>query len=70
MMAHERIEINAQIIGGKRVLRGMRIPVETVLRKLGARMTFDAIVADHPRPAREDNSLRRLSSPTILLTKI
>ena len=35
-MAHERIEINPGIMGGKPVIRGTRIPVETVLRKLGA----------------------------------
>jgi uncharacterized protein (DUF433 family) len=53
-MPHERIEINAQIMGGKPVIRGTRIPVETVLRKLGAGMTFDAILADHPRLTRDD----------------
>ncbi len=53
-MAHERIDINPEIMGGKPVVRGTRIPVETVLRKLGAGMTFDAILADHPRLTRDD----------------
>ncbi len=53
-MTHERIEINPEIMGGKPVIRGTRVPVETVLRKLGAGMTHDAILADHPRLARED----------------
>jgi uncharacterized protein (DUF433 family) len=53
-MAHDRIEINPEIMGGKPVLRGTRIPVETVLRKLGAGMTFDAILADHPRLTWDD----------------
>jgi uncharacterized protein (DUF433 family) len=53
-MAHERIEINPGIMGGKPVIRGTRIPVETVLRKLGAGMTVDAILADHPRLTRDD----------------
>jgi len=53
-MAHERIEINPEVMGGKPVIRGTRIPVETVLRKLGAGMTFDAILADHPRLTRDD----------------
>lgn len=53
-MAHERIEINPAIMGGKPVIRGTRVPVETVLRKLGAGMTLDAILADHPRLVRED----------------
>jgi uncharacterized protein (DUF433 family) len=53
-MAHERIEINPEIMGGKPVIRGTRIPVETVLRKLGAGMTPDAILSDHPRLIPED----------------
>src|ERR1700719_4515010 len=53
-MAHERIEINPEIMGGKPVIRGTRIPVETVLRKLGAGMTAEAILADHPRLTRDD----------------
>lgn len=53
-MAHERIDINPEIMGGKPVIRGTRIPVETVLRKLGAGLTFDAIPADHPRLTHED----------------
>ena len=53
-MAHERIEINPQIIGGKPVIRGTRVPVELVLRKLGAGMTVDAIIIDHPRLTPDD----------------
>jgi uncharacterized protein (DUF433 family) len=48
-MAHDRVEINPDIMGGKPVIRGTRIPVEMLLRKLGAGMTFDVILADHPR---------------------
>ncbi|HZS64285.1 MAG TPA: DUF433 domain-containing protein [Xanthobacteraceae bacterium] len=53
-MTHERIEINPEIMGGKPVIRGTRVPVETILRKLGAGMTFDSILADHPRLTRDD----------------
>jgi uncharacterized protein (DUF433 family) len=53
-MPRERIEVNPEIMGGKPVIRGTRIPVETVLRKLGAGMTTEAILADHPRLTRED----------------
>jgi uncharacterized protein (DUF433 family) len=45
-MSHARIEINPDIMGGKPVIRGTRIPVETVLRKLGAGASADAILAD------------------------
>ena len=53
-MAHERIEINPEIMGGKPVIRGTRIPVELVLRKLGAGMSSEEILADHPRLTLDD----------------
>lgn len=53
-MTHERIEMNPEIMGGKPVIRGTRVPVETILRKLGAGITFEAILADHPRLTRND----------------
>ena len=53
-MAHERIEINPEVMGGKPVIRGTRVPVELVLRKLGAGMTADAILTDHPRLTHDD----------------
>jgi uncharacterized protein (DUF433 family) len=53
-MAHERIEINPEIMGGKPVIRGTRIPVELVLRKLGAGMSGAAILADHPKLTLDD----------------
>jgi uncharacterized protein (DUF433 family) len=53
-MAHERIETNPEIMGGKPVIRGTRVPVETILRELGAGVTPERIVADHPRVTLED----------------
>jgi uncharacterized protein (DUF433 family) len=53
-MTHERIVMNPDIMGGKPVIRGTRIPVETILRKLGAGVTADEILADHPRLTAED----------------
>ena len=53
-MVHDRIELNPEIMGGKPVIRGTRIPVETVLRKLGAGMTVKEILADHPRLRNDD----------------
>ncbi|HWZ68861.1 MAG TPA: DUF433 domain-containing protein [Stellaceae bacterium] len=53
-MAHERIEINPGIMGGKPVIRGTRIPVELILRKLGAGMASEEILADHPRLTIDD----------------
>jgi uncharacterized protein (DUF433 family) len=53
-MTHDRIEINPEIMGGKPVIRGTRVPVELVLRKLGAGMAVEAILADHPRLTADD----------------
>jgi uncharacterized protein (DUF433 family) len=51
---HERIETNPNIMGGKPVVRGTRVPVETILRKLGAGMPDSEILADHPHLKVED----------------
>lgn len=53
-MVHERIEINPDVMGGKPVIRGTRVPVELVLRKLGAGMSLEAVLADHPRLTLDD----------------
>ena len=53
-MSYERIEINRNIMDGKPVIRGTRVPVELVLRKLGAGMPSEAILADHPRLTHDD----------------
>jgi hypothetical protein len=55
-------------MGGKPVIRGTRVPVETMLRKLGAGMTTDAILIDHPRLTHDDflppNPLPPITWPT------
>ncbi len=53
-MTYERIEINPDIMDGKPVIRGTRVPVELVLRKLGAGMSPEAILVDHPRLTQDD----------------
>jgi uncharacterized protein (DUF433 family) len=53
-MPHERIEINPDVMGGKPVIRGTRVPVEAILRKLGAGDAPEKILADHPRLTLDD----------------
>jgi len=53
-MQYERIEMNPDIMDGKPVIRGTRVPVELVLRKLGAGMPPEAILGDHPRLTLDD----------------
>jgi len=53
-MRHERVEVSPNIMNGKPVVRGTRIPVELVLRKLGAGISPEAILIDHVRLTLED----------------
>jgi uncharacterized protein (DUF433 family) len=57
MTMHERIAIDPNVMQGKPVIRRTRITVETVeliLRKLGAGMTVEEIITDHPRLTIDD----------------
>ena len=49
MAVHDRIEINPKIMLGKPVIRGTRIPVELVVRKLAEGADEKAIVQAYPR---------------------
>jgi uncharacterized protein (DUF433 family) len=51
MTRHERIEVNPAIMFGKPVIKGTRITVEQILRKLASGMTPGQILEDHPRLA-------------------
>ena len=50
----DRIEINPAIMLGKPVVRGTRIPVEFVLRKLAEGATEDDLLDAYPRLTRAD----------------
>jgi uncharacterized protein (DUF433 family) len=50
----DRIEINHQIMLGKPVIKGTRITVEIILKKLSQNIAIDEILADYPRLTRED----------------
>lgn len=49
-----RIEINPKVMLGKPVIKGTRITVEVVLKKLSQDISIDEILADYPRLTRED----------------
>jgi len=50
----DRIEINPQVMLGKPVIKGSRITVEIILKKLSQDISIDEILADYPRLTRED----------------
>ena len=54
MKTYDRIEINPNIMFGKPVIRGTRLTVEQILRKLAGGMTAEEIITDHPHLKRED----------------
>jgi uncharacterized protein (DUF433 family) len=54
MEAVERVEVNPKIMLGKPVIRGTRIPVELILRKLGEGATLDDLLDAYPRLTPED----------------
>lgn len=49
-----RIEINPRVLLGKPVIRGTRIPVELLLRKLGEGASEADLLDAYPRLTRED----------------
>jgi len=53
-MVHERITIDPKIMFGKPVIKGTRVPVELVLRKIAAGMSDREILAHHPHLTVED----------------
>jgi len=50
----DRITFEPGKMGGKACIRGMRIPVSTVLGLLADNMTIEEILADYPDLERED----------------
>jgi len=50
----ERIVIDPEIMAGKPVVRGTRVPVEHIIRAVAQGRTFEEILADWPHLARED----------------
>ena len=66
MTLTDRIEMNPRVMLGKPVVRGTRIPVELVLRKLGEGASEADILDAYPRLTREDiHAAIRFAADTI-----
>jgi uncharacterized protein (DUF433 family) len=50
----DRIEVNPQIMMGRPVIKGTRIPVDMILRKLAHKISVEEILRDYPRLTEED----------------
>lgn len=54
MTGRNRIEVDPMVMLGKPVIRGTRVTVELILRKLSEGATEDDLLDAYPRVARED----------------
>lgn len=54
MTITDRIEVNAQVMMGKPVIRGTRITVELILRKLGEGATESELLDAYPQLKKQD----------------
>jgi uncharacterized protein (DUF433 family) len=53
-MAHTRISIDPAVMTGKPCIKGTRITVEHILRKLGAGRSFADLFEAHPQLTEDD----------------
>ena len=66
MTLTDRVEINPRVMLGKPVIRGTRIPVELILRKLSEGASEADLLDAYPRLAREDiHAAMRYAADTI-----
>jgi uncharacterized protein (DUF433 family) len=50
----DRVEVNPNVMQGKPVIRGTRLPVELLLRKLAEGATIEDLLDAYPRLAADD----------------
>jgi uncharacterized protein (DUF433 family) len=63
MTAADRIEVNPAVMMGKPVIRGARIPVELILRKLAEGATEADLLDAYPRLTADDLRATLASAP-------
>jgi len=54
MNTHERVESRPEIMLGKPVIKGTRIPVELIVRKLGEGASAEDLLDGYPNLKKED----------------
>lgn len=66
MTITDRIEMNPKVMMGKPVIRGTRVPVELILRKLSEGARERDLLAAYPKLTREDiQAVIRYAADTI-----
>ncbi len=51
---HDKIAINPDVMLGKSVIKGTRIPVELIIRKLGEGAAFEDLLDAYPNLKKDD----------------
>jgi uncharacterized protein (DUF433 family) len=54
IMSHERISVDPAVVMGKPCIKGTRITVELILRKLGAGRSFSDLLEAYPKLTEDD----------------
>lgn len=54
LLLHARIMVDPAIMAGKPVVKGTRIPVELVLKRLSQDLDLESLLGAYPRLTRED----------------
>ena len=70
MKKYDNIEINPQIMLGKPVIRGTRIPVELIVRKIGEGALMEDLLDAYPNIAKEDILAALLYAADILANEV
>jgi uncharacterized protein (DUF433 family) len=64
-----RIELNPGVMLGKPVIKGTRVTVEIILKKLAQNISADEILADYPKLTAEDIQAAIAYAATALSTE-
>lgn len=49
-----RVVVDPEVMGGKPIIRGTRIPVDQIIRLLGEGMSVENILEDYPHLSKKD----------------
>ena len=53
-MAAQRVVVDPKVMLGKAVIKGTRIPVDILLRKLAQNLSIEEILKDYPQLTKDD----------------
>ena len=70
MTLNDRIEINPDIMLGKPVIKGTRIPVELIVRKLGEGVSVEDLLDAYPNLKKKDMQAALIYAADMLANEI